>query len=169
MDRSCRSVAALSRNRFRIHGIQIGNSAFQPHRPLVTGRFPNGRQDGQCFLAIAQRTSPRRPTGCFAGGGPSEGAGTVSCRGKIKCGAEKRTGSAEIFLRQLQLGRFGLPGQREDPPAVAVKEQLKTVDAADKGLGVAGSVARSEEHTSELQSPCNLVCRLLLEKKKNIE
>src|SRR5256885_12983415 len=28
-------------------------------------------------------------------------------------------------------------------------------------------LARSEEHTSELQSPCNLVCRLLLEKKKN--
>src|SRR6266446_4182732 len=28
------------------------------------------------------------------------------------------------------------------------------------------SRARSEEHTSELQSPCNLVCRLLLEKKK---
>src|SRR5256885_8025269 len=28
---------------------------------------------------------------------------------------------------------------------------------------------RSEEHTSELQSPCNLVCRLLLEKKKNIK
>src|SRR2546426_8127964 len=28
--------------------------------------------------------------------------------------------------------------------------------------------SRSEEHTSELQSPCNLVCRLLLEKKKNI-
>src|SRR5256885_6971925 len=27
-------------------------------------------------------------------------------------------------------------------------------------------IARSEEHTSELQSPCNLVCRLLLEKKK---
>src|SRR5688500_19082340 len=27
--------------------------------------------------------------------------------------------------------------------------------------------ARSEEHTSELQSPCNLVCRLLLETKKN--
>src|SRR2546426_2059802 len=28
---------------------------------------------------------------------------------------------------------------------------------------------RSEEHTSELQSPCNLVCRLLLEKKKKKE
>src|SRR2546426_5212365 len=30
------------------------------------------------------------------------------------------------------------------------------------------NVDRSEEHTSELQSPCNLVCRLLLEKKKMI-
>src|SRR5256885_9836512 len=29
-----------------------------------------------------------------------------------------------------------------------------------------GVIGRSEEHTSELQSPCNLVCRLLLEKKK---
>src|SRR2546426_3380594 len=35
--------------------------------------------------------------------------------------------------------------------------------------GVLVSTAkRSEEHTSELQSPCNLVCRLLLEKKKTI-
>src|SRR5256885_7817748 len=34
--------------------------------------------------------------------------------------------------------------------------QVRDVDASE----------RSEEHTSELQSPCNLVCRLLLEKKK---
>src|SRR5205807_7575275 len=33
-------------------------------------------------------------------------------------------------------------------------------------LGIKQS--RSEEHTSELQSPCNLVCRLLLEKKKGL-
>src|SRR5256885_6782863 len=33
---------------------------------------------------------------------------------------------------------------------------------------VTGTPGRSEEHTSELQSPCNLVCRLLLEKKKTI-
>src|SRR5256885_6729015 len=32
-----------------------------------------------------------------------------------------------------------------------------------------GARRRSEEHTSELQSPCNLVCRLLLEKKKDAE
>src|SRR5256885_1548536 len=33
-------------------------------------------------------------------------------------------------------------------------------------MGIAAALVRSEEHTSELQSPCNLVCRLLLEKKK---
>src|SRR2546426_11275885 len=32
--------------------------------------------------------------------------------------------------------------------------------------GARPALGRSEEHTSELQSPCNLVCRLLLEKKK---
>src|SRR5256885_12583866 len=38
---------------------------------------------------------------------------------------------------------------------------------ADLGLALFGLIVlRSEEHTSELQSPCNLVCRLLLEKKK---
>src|SRR5437867_9158157 len=35
------------------------------------------------------------------------------------------------------------------------------------GWRVFGSASRSEEHTSELQSPYDLVCRLLLEKKKN--
>src|SRR5205807_7133513 len=40
-------------------------------------------------------------------------------------------------------------------------------EATSKGEqrgGAMGSATRSEEHTSELQSPCNLVCRLLLEK-----
>src|SRR2546426_5679607 len=40
------------------------------------------------------------------------------------------------------------------PPAVPLLDET------------AGGRHRSEEHTSELQSPCNLVCRLLLEKKK---
>src|SRR5256885_12497784 len=49
--------------------------------------------------------------------------------------------------------------------SVRVLEQI----AADRRyllkLRKSGSRGRSEEHTSELQSPCNLVCRLLLEKK----
>src|SRR3989454_6739890 len=36
------------------------------------------------------------------------------------------------------------------------------------GVVIVEVIERSEEHTSELQSPCNLVCRLLLEKKKEI-
>src|SRR5256885_11196795 len=37
---------------------------------------------------------------------------------------------------------------------------------APRSVKPSTSTNRSEEHTSELQSPCNLVCRLLLEKKK---
>src|SRR5256885_11912549 len=51
--------------------------------------------------------------------------------------------------------RFG--GQR----AVGVAQARDQARQQDLLPGV-----RSEEHTSELQSPCNLVCRLLLEKKK---
>src|SRR5688500_20021335 len=40
--------------------------------------------------------------------------------------------------------------------------------AGDHELPVPAIRQRSEEHTSELQSPCNLVCRLLLEKKNNV-
>src|SRR2546426_6842419 len=36
----------------------------------------------------------------------------------------------------------------------------------ERGAGETLACGRSEEHTSELQSPCNLVCRLLLEKTK---
>src|SRR5256885_5153561 len=41
-------------------------------------------------------------------------------------------------------------------------------DSNDLGSLRSRHLRRSEEHTSELQSPCNLVCRLLLEKKKKI-
>src|SRR2546426_8861515 len=41
-------------------------------------------------------------------------------------------------------------------------------DVAVDTLAPVSGTKRSEEHTSELQSPCNLVCRLLLEKKKRI-
>src|SRR5256885_10883210 len=51
-------------------------------------------------------------------------------------------------------GQWRLPqGQSEHPGRSQLQFQLDLRD-------------RSEEHTSELQSPCNLVCRLLLEKKK---
>src|SRR5256885_12929303 len=51
-------------------------------------------------------------------------------------------------------------GQRQRQAAHPVLEEHPQRPGLDH-------VARSEEHTSELQSPCNLVCRLLLEKKKS--
>src|SRR2546426_12204143 len=49
--------------------------------------------------------------------------------------------------------------------AIDPTDRLKDVDILVYREPYGGEV-RSEEHTSELQSPCNLVCRLLLEKKK---
>src|SRR3989454_8966262 len=45
----------------------------------------------------------------------------------------------------------------------------RTVTTSDSGFYTMSNLDRSEEHTSELQSPCNLVCRLQLEKKKKKE
>src|SRR5207248_5550731 len=50
--------------------------------------------------------------------------------------------------------------------SASVTERVDEVRGADRREGVARA-DRSEEHTSELQSPYDLVCRLLLEKKKN--
>src|SRR5256885_5667506 len=58
-----------------------------------------------------------------------------------------RSGSGEDCRRPMRTCRKARGGGAKE-----AKNRLKTL--------------RSEEHTSELQSPCNLVCRLLLEKKK---
>src|SRR5256885_10691163 len=55
-------------------------------------------------------------------------------------------------------------GTRKPPPASSPRERTLREDRLPSSR--AGRGSRSEEHTSELQSPCNLVCRLLLEKKK---
>src|SRR5256885_7589301 len=59
------------------------------------------------------------------------------------------------------LFRSGPIGQLDESLVGKALQQREDVPLAAIGFHV-----RSEEHTSELQSPCNLVCRLLLEKKK---
>src|SRR5205807_6693898 len=60
--------------------------------------------------------------------------------------------------------------EEEARPAFGLKAGFQNMESEAVNIGdVVGANAgrkRSEEHTSELQSPCNLVCRLLLEKKK---
>src|SRR5438876_5987151 len=46
-------------------------------------------------------------------------------------------------------------------------EEQRPADQLDRGIDVGVILARSEEHTSELQSPVHLVCRLPLEKKNS--
>src|SRR2546426_6242253 len=62
---------------------------------------------------------------------------------------------------QLPGGQWGYAYSRVLNAACGAGSYAWAVDS-----GTAGGVERSEEHTSELQSPCNLVCRLLLAKKK---
>src|SRR5256885_13899526 len=53
-----------------------------------------------------------------------------------------------------------------NPPQCSLRRDNDGQWALLTGSWGAAELGRSEEHTSELQSPCNLVCRLLLEKKK---
>src|SRR2546427_5752423 len=74
-------------------------------------------------------------------------------------------GSTALIKQMLDIGATTLL-----VPMVDTAEQARAVVAATRypplGVRGVGSAVRSEEHTSELQSQSNLVCRLLLEKKK---
>src|SRR6266853_745509 len=61
---------------------------------------------------------------------------------------------------------FATPGGVKRPPITDDTPCRATSVPMKMWVGSLGSIARSEEHTSELQSQSNLVCRLLLEKKK---
>src|SRR6266850_352781 len=120
----------------------------------------------------------------------------VSCRGSARVGLsgfQGATGRKSIAegRRSASRTRSGT----ESPASASHCSRSSAVDRSDSGGGTDGGGAwcsspgsgtwndaimerigcpcwmactrrRSEEHTSELQSPCNLVCRLLLEKKK---
>src|SRR3989454_2621654 len=57
-------------------------------------------------------------------------------------------------------------GGGKSTTAKVSRPEAETLSEAASRARRTDSFQRSEEHTSELQSPCNLVCRLLLEKKK---
>src|SRR5256885_13133707 len=72
------------------------------------------------------------------------------------------TGSFSAAGRDLGLGQ---PNVSRYVAALEDHLQARLLHRSTRKLSL--TPERSEEHTSELQSPCNLVCRLLLEKKKN--
>src|SRR5205807_9307145 len=78
--------------------------------------------------------------------------------------AEIKNAAGEIilFIDELHL----LIGAGKTDGAMDASNLLKPMLARGELHCIGATTLRSEEHTSELQSPCNLVCRLLLEKKK---
>src|SRR2546426_5774112 len=81
-------------------------------------------------------------------------------------GPETATFPHELDLVvRMAMGSGTLAGPADGHGALHAPEgrEVASVDCRHQGVDCC---ARSEEHTSELQSPCNLVCRLLLEKKK---
>src|SRR5256885_10759426 len=80
---------------------------------------------------------------------------TAAEEGVCACAPHRKTGAAARLHPRHASGR---PDQTPAGPA--------TVRGSVRIINQDPCFIRSEEHTSELQSPCNLVCRLLLEKKK---
>src|SRR2546426_7671371 len=81
--------------------------------------------------------------------------------------AAARTDSDPLRLALPSDGCLALPGARRVSGCGRVRRLAAGVAARARGVARRKSAdephSRSEEHTSELQSPCNLVCRLLLE------
>src|SRR3989454_2062237 len=80
-----------------------------------------------------------------------------------------------LFRSHTVLGQAYVAASRCDEAVSALESAVNlsgglafTTAALGHAYARAGKRRRSEEHTSELQSPCNLVCRLLLEKKKKM-
>src|SRR5215204_4709349 len=94
---------------------------------------------------------------------------TLTVMGVAAAGAAIAVGVAlTIDLRlgaALALGAVLAPLAVLDLPVVIALWAALTVFSRAPGFGLATSAVRSEEHTSELQSHSDLVCRLLLEKK----
>src|SRR2546426_1302130 len=115
----------------------------------------------------AGRTTPRGPhDGCSGRGTPSSRLGLHPARRAFS--SSRRTA---VFSRVLEGGDAGerLPFEefeRGPAPRGDVGELVLEAGDGRGRIPAPHDRRRSEEHTSELQSPCNLVCRLLLEKKK---
>src|SRR2546426_6418717 len=121
-----------------VHGLRaVGR---EPGR-IVTGCAPAARVEGRPPIGDPKQREGRVPGGVQRIRLEARGAEQQSHFG---------TGFLDVILQRLDLGA---PECGLLPPAGDQRPPLPRR-------------SRSEEHTSELQSPCNLVCRLLLEKKK---
>src|SRR3989454_5334220 len=123
--------------------------------------YDHGRQDRGTGVEIVQHPQALRARQVHS---------RLLARLPNRRGLEVQVAGAVPAARESDLTGPGVVG----PLGAPDEEDLETVRAFQQDEGDRGGagvrrvdhLGRSEEHTSELQSPCNLVCRLLLEKKK---
>src|SRR3989454_5007080 len=165
--RAQRSIIAPRRSSScRVRGMTKDNPT---RSPLVGEMYViSSRSPGSCcrsYSAAMARTPLARPGWVVTSlmrSPRSQISRSCSCR-PLMYSAPVRAGMANslrdrIVLLELHvLGRGRIRIALDEPRRGDLDARSHTPDEA---------LLRSEEHTSELQSPCNLVCRLLLEKKK---
>src|SRR2546426_8391443 len=138
----------------------------------ISGDLP-GAPDAPCRLvaSLSPRSSARGGTDPSDGGGAHRTRRQRPYRARAGASAAALPRGARRGLDELRgavEGGARARGHREASPRQGRLVQAPARQSLYGGAGVrrGGRAGRSEEHTSELQSPCNLVCRLLLEKKK---
>src|SRR3989454_411117 len=144
-----RTAWALAEAGARLEDGGFTDAAARSLRAAAELQAPNGWLPSCCL------SDPERPllhTLAYAIRGLLEG-GRVLGDPRLLHAAERAAGVLHAAVR----ADGWMPGRYRSDWSPAVRWSCLTGQA---------QMARSEEHTSELQSPCNLVCRLLLEKKK---
>src|SRR2546426_3120667 len=114
----------------------------------------DGAGGGDCVLATGARSASDRQPG---GAGREQGAGS----------GEQDLAPHPAPYSPLPAPFDDVVGSTPGAPFLVLDRVAPVHDGRELGGAGVAQAGRSEEHTSELQSPCNLVCRLLLEKKKN--
>src|ERR1039457_7525561 len=126
-------------------------------------RLPRQPRKALRATATTPADSPPRPKSAIATSAPCRGLASPTGRQAQRPdrGQEHRLGDARA-ARWLLISLIA--AHHATAEALARPGDRVVVTRSPAQLAVVS--LRSEEHTSELQSPCNLVCRLLLEKKK---
>src|SRR2546426_8855631 len=116
--------------------------------------MPGRRKIGGCSIASNAQRSARDAASPRA----------IKSHGNTVNPATSATGCAQPVVRSSAQATVHAANRSPAPTSQALAAAFPAAVAAD--ARATSHRKRSEEHTSELQSPCNLVCRLLLEKKK---
>src|SRR5688500_17435773 len=146
---------------------------FRPRKrvELAHAAPPQQQNYNNCTICHAPATttfkaSPADHVSCFNCHWKSQTPVATDCKGCHKLSAPYNADTAPTRISAKFIHEGG--GEKANHVLECTACHINiTKSATLRGLKPDVPITRSEEHTSELQSPCNLVCRLLLEKKKS--